>query len=169
MDQEVDRLMQTSLSHLEKAIEEEPGQWLWSHNRWKQQTPDKLKSRFRHETILIILPETTEMLDVLLPHLSTFRTIYPREFITVYAPKTRIQDVKLENAEIIPYSHPADLLQRDLRFKLIFNLTDTKGLKSHFKKFSAFEVISWKEIYSLSTIKTNPSEILKTALCKNAT
>src|SRR5580700_1541355 len=62
MDQEVDRLMQAALGSLEKSIQEEPGQWLWSHNRWKQQTLDKIKKKFRFEAILIILPQEIETL-----------------------------------------------------------------------------------------------------------
>ena len=57
LDKEVDRMMRASLLELEKSIQKNPGQWLFSHNRWKQQTPGRLKKRFRHESILIILPK----------------------------------------------------------------------------------------------------------------
>jgi KDO2-lipid IV(A) lauroyltransferase len=164
MDQEVDRLMKASLSLLERKISEEPGQWLWSHNRWKQQTPEKLKHRFRHETILIILPRPTRELD---PLLLAFREIYPREFLTVYVPKERLQDVQLEGAEIVPYSVEEDLFKRDFRFKLVFNFTGIKRIKPHFQKLAAFEVVSWDELCGLAAAKGEPSEILKTAILKS--
>ena len=159
MDQEVDRLMKESLSRLEDKIKAEPGQWLWSHNRWKQQTPEKLKARFRHETILIILPE--EKLD-----LAVFREIYPHEFITVYTPQ---MDVCLNGAEILPYTNESDLLRRDFRFKLVFNFSSSVGVKPHFKKLAAFEVISLEELYAEAKVdKTMPfPEMLKKALLRN--
>ena len=169
MDVEIDRLMKASLSHLEKKIQEEPGQWLWSHNRWKQQTPDKLKRRFRHETILIILPREKQALDTLLPHLSTFREIYPREFLTVYAPQEHVHDVQLEGAEIISYANDKDLLKRDFRFKLVFNFTSSSQIKPHFKKLSAFEVVSLDDLQVLAGTATTLSELLKQSLLRHAT
>lgn len=136
MDQEVDRLMRASLAELEKSIKNEPGQWLWSHNRWKQQTRGKLRTKFRHESILIILSKEED--------LTPFREIYPHEFITVYAPLgVRVQ---LEGAEIVPYSSEEDLLKRDYRFKLVFNFTSFAKVKPHFLRLAAFTVVSKDEI-----------------------
>lgn len=136
MDQEVDRLMRASLAELEKSIKNEPGQWLWSHNRWKQQTRGKLRTKFRHESILIILSKEED--------LSPFREIYPNEFITVYAP--RGVPVQLEGAEIVHYSSEDDLLKRDYRFKLVFNFTSFAKVKPHFLRLAAFTVVSQDEI-----------------------
>jgi KDO2-lipid IV(A) lauroyltransferase len=143
---EVDRLMRASLSALEEKIAQDPGQWLWSHNRWKQQTPERLKRAFRHESILIVLPEEKQELDALLPHLKTFREIYPREFITLYAPKDSAGDVSLEEGEIVPYSRKEELFKRDYRFKLVFNFSNVSSLKRHFLKLSAFQVVSLHDL-----------------------
>lgn len=169
MDQEVDRLMRESLSRLEEKIKEEPSQWLWSHNRWKQQTPKRLKRRFRHETILIVLPPEKQAIESLLPLLSTFREIYPQEFITVYAPKAFANQVALQDAEIVSYDVENDLLRRDFRFKLVFNFSHFATIKSHFKKLSAFEVFSLKELYSEADVDlaVSFSEMLKKALLKS--
>lgn len=164
LQEEIDRLMQASLQILEKTIAEEPGQWLWSHNRWKQQTPDKLKKAFRHESILLILPQ--EQIEELLPHLSYFREIYPREFFTVYVPKAFSNQVILENAEIVPYSHDSELFKRDLRFKLVFNFTQIKAIKTHFKKLSAFTVVSLEDLKKCSQETVLP-QILQKSLLKN--
>lgn len=136
MDQEIDRLMRASLAELEQSIKAEPGQWLWSHNRWKQSTRGKLKSRFRHESILIILSKEED--------LSPFREIYPREFITVYAPKG--VNVQLDDAEIVHYEGQEDVLKRDYRFKLVFNFTSFAKVKPHFMRLAAFTVASQDEI-----------------------
>jgi KDO2-lipid IV(A) lauroyltransferase len=170
LDQEIDRLMKASLAHLEKTIKEEPGQWLWPHNRWKQQTPEKLRKKFRYESILIILPSEEGVLKPLLPALSTFREIYPHEFITIYAPKNFAKDVHLGDAEIISYSQESDLLKRDYRFKLVFNLSSSNQVKPHFKKLAAFQVVSLNELYDEADVakETPLTETLKKAILRHA-
>lgn len=164
MELETDRLMRASLAHLEKKIGEEPGQWLWSHNRWKQQTPDKLKRRFRHESILIILPQDKQLLD-----LSVFREVYPHEFITVLCPQDAVDRISLDGAEILPYANEAELLRKDFRFKLIFNFTSSAQVKTHYKKLAAFEVVSLQELYKEASLDNSSAfpEMLKKALLKS--
>jgi KDO2-lipid IV(A) lauroyltransferase len=162
-EEEIDRLMQASLQELEKSIQESPGEWLWSHNRWKQQTPERLRKAFRHESILVILPKEKEVLEQILPELSTFREIYPHEFLSVYAPKERVADVVLEGAEVLPYEDEADLLKRDFRFKLVFNLTKFKRVGPHYKKLAAFHVVSLKELQALPFSTTLKKAALKDA------
>lgn len=166
MEQEVDRLMKASLAKLEESIRESPGEWLWSHNRWKQQIAGKLKRDFRHESILIILPEEKSELDVLLPHLPTFRTIYPREFITIYAPEKQVSEVKLADARIVPYANEAEFLKWNDRFKLVFNFTPSAKVKPHFKQRDAFKVVSFYDIERLGGAGIPFSETLEKALLK---
>ncbi len=167
MELEIDRLMKESLLRLEEKIQEEPGQWLWSHNRWKQQTPERLKKRFRHESILIVLSEENKELCA---NLAVFREIYPSEFITIYVPELYAPDIALEQAEIISYSGKTPPLKNDFRFKLVFNFSSSHRIKPHFKKLAAFEVVSLDELYREASIeRTRPfSEMLKLALLKNA-
>jgi len=113
LDMEMDRIMKASLAALEEKIAQNIGQWLWSHNRWKQQTPEKLKSKYRHESILVLLPKDPKQIEALLPHLSVLREIYPHEFITVLAPEEFAQKVALENAE-----HPLFSRERALQARL---------------------------------------------------
>lgn len=155
LEQEVDRLMKASLALLEASIMETPGQWLWSHNRWKQQTPEKIKRKFRHESILIILPQERELFQTIMASLSAFREIYPHEFISVFTPQQWAHEVILEKAEILSYRRLEELLLRDFRFKLVFNFTSFKKIKPHFKGLSAFEVVSLQELqpFSSDTLK----------------
>lgn len=163
-EEEIDRLMQASLGELEKSIQEAPGQWLWSHNRWKQQTPERLKREFRHESILIILPENEEELKYLLEGLSTFREIYPREFLTLYVPKGAMEKVFLEGAETVGYSSEEEMLKRDFRFKLVFNFTESKRVKPHYKKLAALHVVSLQELGA--SVESSFSKTLKRAALK---
>ncbi len=160
---ETERLMTAMLANLEKKIAEAPGQWLWSHNRWKQQTRDLLKLKFRHESILIVLPEEKKQLGVILPHLGTFREIYPYEFITIYTP---IEGIVLENAEIVSYQSEKDILKSDYCFKLVFNLSAFGRIKRHYKRLAAFEVVSLPELCAMAGCEAPFDQVLKKAILK---
>jgi KDO2-lipid IV(A) lauroyltransferase len=142
MDQEVDRMMKRVLHLLEESIRRNIGQWLWQHNRWKQQTPKRLKRRFRHESILIILPRDGKILD----HLAVFREIYPFEFITLLAPPELRAKSLIEDSELLTYQKPEEMLLDDFRFKLVFNFTGNCNVARHYKKLSAFVVVDAKEV-----------------------
>lgn len=130
-EKEVPRLMATALSYLETSIRENPGQWLWQHNRWKQETPEKVYYKYRHDQILII---SDQPLD-----LSIFRTIYPKAFITLL---TKSPNHSLHDIDQMIYKKPEDILLNDYRFKLVFNLTSNPQISTHYKKLSAFEVLN---------------------------
>jgi KDO2-lipid IV(A) lauroyltransferase len=163
MESEIDRLMRASLALLEDSIKQQPGQWLWVHNRWKQQTLGRVKRRFRQESLLIILPHTPS--DELLSHLSTFRSIYPLEFITLMVPQGLNASELIENAEILTYASDAQMCIEDYRFKLVFNFTNNSQVRRHFLSLAAFEVVSLEDLHKLAGDSQNLSEILNRALC----
>lgn len=142
IDQEMPRLMNTALQLFETSVRENPGQWLWQHNRWKQETPDKVYYKYRHDQILIITPLELD--------LSIFRTIYPKAFITLLTPTL---NTTLQNCNQLIYKTPNDLLLDDYRFKLVFNFTSNPHITSHYKKRSAFEVLNLSPITFHETLK----------------
>ncbi len=165
MEKEIERLMGKCLSLLEKSIRENPGQWLWQHNRWKQQTPEKLKRKFRHETIAIILPSYKKPFDEIVSHLPLFRELYPYEFITLFVPKEFAGTQKLEEWEVHSYEKEEDLHVRDFSYKLIFNFSDFTSVGSHFLSLGAFEVINFADLQEeANDSSTDFSHILKTAI-----
>ncbi|MES2345026.1 MAG: hypothetical protein V4494_03710 [Chlamydiota bacterium] len=164
LEKEIDRMMRLSLKLLEDSIREHPGQWLWQHNRWKQQTRGKLKSRFRHESICILLPSNKERFDALLPHLPRLRVIYPYEFITLVVPRAFSQTPLLEDAEIHVYDTLDEMLLDDFRFKLVFNFADCKKAKSHYMHLAAFEVVTLSDLKTLAGPTQNLSETFTRAL-----
>ena len=139
MQEETERMMTQALSLLEEDIRKNPGQWLWQHNRWKQEPPTNVYYRYRHDTILIILPQN---FDTTL--LNTFRAIYPNAFITILAPEGA--PIPLTDVTIRTYSSEKELFIQDFRFKLIFDFTATKKLKKHFLKQSAFQVLTLDDL-----------------------
>jgi KDO2-lipid IV(A) lauroyltransferase len=129
---EVDRMMKEALILLEISIANRPGEWLWQHNRWKQESSALVYYRFRHDSILIIIPHAL--------NLSLFRELYPKAFITLLMPEGC--QSSLDDAEIITYQRESELFKKDYRFKLIFNLTPNPKIASHYLKLSAFEVLN---------------------------
>ena len=139
MDDEINRLTVASLKMLESSIQENPGQWLWQHNRWKQDTPATVYYRYNWDTILVIIPKAFKATD-----LSVFREIYPNAFITVLTPESIKVDPNL--FDIMKYKKPSDVLINDLRFKLVFNLTNIQSVHRHFLNLSALKVLSIEDL-----------------------
>lgn len=155
MEEDIPILMNASLNILEKSIRKNPGQWLWQHNKWKQQGPGRLKKAYRQDTIAIFLPLEKKDWEPLLAHLPVFREIYPTEFLTFFIPK----EITLERtlaSEIIYYRKSSSLKKKDYRFKLIFNFTLDNSLNAHFLHLAAFEALTLKKIGSLSQRPKDP-------------
>lgn len=163
LDEEIKRLMGTALAILEGSIAKRPEQWLWQHNRWKQETPGNVYYRFRKDPILIVVDDEKH-----LEHLPTFRKIYPRVFLTVLAPTHLVSKIDLEDAEIIPYRNPQDALLPDYRFKLVFDFTHSRKIKKHYKRYSAYDVLTIAKLQKLSKAyqPTDLSTTLTKVLCR---
>ncbi|MDX8431574.1 MAG: hypothetical protein SNF33_07240 [Candidatus Algichlamydia australiensis] len=154
MNEETERMMKEALQIFETSIKTCPEQWLWQHNRWKQESPKNVYYRFRHDSILIIAPKWE-------PWMQTFRTIYPRAFLTLMCPTPQ------NGFEHLAY----DPYRKDYRFKLVFNFSK-ENITRHWKRQAAFEVLTKKDLIELATPKLilaqEPSfdKILKLAICR---
>jgi KDO2-lipid IV(A) lauroyltransferase len=169
MEKEVERMMKEGLSLLEESIKREPGQWLWSHNRWKQQTPHKIKRAFRQESLCVILPPEKEAFDTYNAHLATLRAIYPLEFITCKVPEKFAEQCALKDALIETYTTLEDLLVPDFRFKLVFNFTPFLQLRAHYLKYTAFDVLDIAQLQRLAQNQSGDlSFLLNQALLKSS-
>jgi KDO2-lipid IV(A) lauroyltransferase len=131
------KLMEMSLAILEQSIIERPGEWLWVHNRWKQQLPGSLPRSLRHDTIAVMFAEDLSLLP-------RIRTFYPREFLTVFIPKHCTSHNLPPDIEVIPYENLDELLVTDFRFKLVINLTQNQQIKPHFLRLGALKVVDEK-------------------------
>lgn len=171
-EKEVVRIMNELLTLLQESIKHSPGEWLWQHNRWKQQTPQILYKRFRQDCICLILPEKSDLLNQLLPHLPTLKMIYPLVFFSILAPECCRSVPLIEADEIIYYQSLKDMLLKDFRFKLVFNFTHHQQIRRHYEKLSAFEVLDAETLQNLAaphlpeSMKDDWSEIFKRALCR---
>ena len=174
LDTETVRLMNISLTHLQESIKASPGEWLWQHNRWKQQTPQILYKRFRKDCICIILPDEPAAFTAIQEHLPTLKQIYPTDFLFLIVPEA-FKDAPLIPADdVIYYQNPKGILLCDYRFKLIFNFT-SYSVKDHYEKLSAFEVLDMASLQQLAAPHLPPnrlnnySEVFKRALCRPGT
>ena len=172
LEEEVIRLMNEALEILQNSIKEKLGQWLWQHNRWKGQTPRNVYKRFRHDTIRIIMPDDRKEFKKILIDLPTIKSIYKKDFISISVPRRFKSKIDIKVDEIKGYSNLKECLDKDYRFKLIFNFSSLKGVKKHFKKLSAYEVLTKKDIYKIASLNQNKplssfSDALYVALCRN--
>ncbi len=130
--EEVPRLMDETLKRFEKSIQACPEQWMWVHDRWKQQKIDHVKRKYRYGFVMAILPPN---FDPAL--LKLLRKIYPRSFLTLYSPTK----VELEEATCYTYDTPQDLLKRDWKQQLILDFVNLPKVRKHYKKLGAFQAL----------------------------
>ncbi len=172
LEEEVVSMMDKALTLMQASIKQYPGEWLWQHNRWKQQTLKTLYKRFRQDCICIILPQEEEALEKILPHLPTFKTIYATDFLFLIVPNSCRGKDLIEADEIIYYKKREEILLEDFRFKLVFDFTQDKSVKKHYERLSVFETIDLPLLKQLAGPHMKPemaeslSEILKRALCR---
>ncbi len=167
-EKEVVRMMNQTLTLLQESIRSSPGEWLWQHNRWKQQTIHNVYKRFRQDCICLILPD--EGFGALQPHLKTLKEIYPLAFLILLVPEKWKGAELIEADERIVYKELKETLLNDLRFKLVFNFTNYEPIHKHYEKLSAFDVLSLEDLYKLANEHLKPdhdlSDVMKRALCR---
>lgn len=120
-----DTQMEEVLKTFEETLRQRPHEWLWIHNRWKQQIPGKLKKKFRHDAIALILDDLTG--------LEKIRELYPTEQITLFTS----QKIEIPGIEVSTTDTP------DYRFKLVVDFTNNKKLQRAFKRHSAQHIASF--------------------------
>jgi KDO2-lipid IV(A) lauroyltransferase len=168
LDTAVTSMMNQLLNLMQKSIWQHPGEWLWQHNRWKQQTLKTLHKRFRQDCICIILPQDEPSLQKILPHLQSLKKIYCVDFLSLLAPESCRNKTLIEVDETIYYTEMKEVLLPDYRFKLVFNFSNNRQVHRHYEKFSAFEVLDLTALQKLAgwPDPDNYSEIFKRALCQ---
>lgn len=131
--EEVPRMMDAAMQILETSIKKRPAEWMWVHDRWKQQGIDHVKRKYRFGFILVTLPKNPD------PTLfATLRKIYPRSFLTYYAPK----GLDIPNETVVTYEKESELFTRDYRFQLVLDYYDSPKLRKHFKNLGAFQALA---------------------------
>lgn len=102
------------LSLFQDSIRARPSEWLWIHNKWKQQLPGRLKKPFRHDSVAFIFGSDPEPLT----WLPKLRELYPTEQMTAFVPPGTSTDAPCETL-----TYTTNPFQNDYRFKLVINFT----------------------------------------------
>ena len=175
LETEIIHLMNQSLSILEKSIQETPEQWLWQHNRWKQQTPHHVYKQYRHDSIAIIMPKENEQFLSLYKHLPLLKQIYPKNFLFLFLPKQFSSMKTFTVEEKIIYKQLEDLFVEDYRYKMVFNFTEDKALSRHYLRHSAICVLTFKGLQKIAKNHyptcciSNIADVFLSALCRKKT
>lgn len=143
---EIPRLMNEILTLYEESIRKRPHEWLWIHNRWKQQTLNALKRPYREDSIALFLSAPSH-----LENLSFLRTLYPTETLTLFVPETLASPITLD-ADIRLYTNIEETLLDDYSFKLIYNFTKNPKIDRHYRKKGAQTISHPKSISQLQTL-----------------
>lgn len=160
LEEEVDRLMHLCLHEVEESIRMRPGEWLWQHNRWKQETPHAIYYRFRHETMLITANSSTPI-----SILRLFRTIYPKSFLSYLVPEERKSEVEGFADDVMTYTDEVPLIT-DYRFKMVFDLTDSR-IFDRFRSLAAFDVFRKKDLEKLCSVPYSDfSDLIIKTICR---
>jgi len=173
IEKETKNLMDKTLSKFEKSILKFPGQYLWQHNRYKQQTPHLVMKKYRLDSIAIILPKQKEAFINISKHLLTLKKIYRNNFLFLFIPKNFSFYHIPESEEIIYYKKIHDILKPDFRYKLVFDFYENKKIKNHFLKFSAFNVLRIKDLqkeakkHNANLDISDLSSVFYASLCRN--
>lgn len=117
MKDSVTDLMDRAFKHLEESIKGSPDQWMWIHDRWKQQEIDHVKRIYRYGFILVLVPKNAP--DDIRARLEK---IYPRSFLTFLTPED-------------------DLFCRDWRYQLVLDFVGLPKVRRHFCKLGAVRAI----------------------------
>lgn len=172
IEKEVVRIMDQLLTLLQESIQKNPGEWLWQHNRWKQQTPQNVYKQFRYDSVCIILPSEPEAFYPIYHALSTLKEIYSVDFLCLLIPSAFRHLPLIEVNETIYYSNAKEMFINDLRCKLIFNFTNHKSINRHFKKLSGMKILDLPTLKKLARPHLSQKqeqelpEIFKRALCR---
>jgi len=123
-------MTQRLTSFVEARVREKPGQWLWSHRRWKPLDQGRFRIGFRHvETILVEAPDTPEEVEASRPVYAYLKAAYPHGRLTVLvgAALKHLVEGNPHVDEVIAYGRRSLLDLRRRYFHVAVLLSDSFG------------------------------------------
>lgn len=170
---EVIRMMDEANKLLEDSIRHSPGEYLWQHNKWKQTEVNHVKREYRHDFILIALPEDPEKFHSIFPYLNILKKVYARGFFTFLIPQKFRKEADLDFGQCLFYENESELYRDDWKTQMLLDFIDSKKMRQHYLNKSAFKALRLSEILKLAkrhqdyASKQDLSHSLLQAFCKN--
>ncbi len=129
--------MKQVLDLFQASIQARPHEWLWIHNKWKQQLPGRLKKPFRQDSVALIFGSDPEPLQ----WLPKLRELYPKEQLTAFVPS----GVQITApCEVKTYTD--NPFKNDYRFKLVVDFSHAAKTFKCPTAFSTFQFSHPKEM-----------------------
>ena len=135
MKSEIERLTKLSLQVLEKSIIETPHEWLWLHNRFKQEPADKVFYRYRQDCLLIIVESMNSI------RIDLLRILYPKAFLYFYT--LNPSDATSDTVSFCNLNLP---IPKDYKYKMILNMTCLSIFEKHFKKLACIVYLNINDL-----------------------
>lgn len=137
----MDRVMAT----LEASILKRPAEWMWLHNRWKQIGLSHVHRCFRHDILVILLPQSERYAEfaALVP---VIFDLYSRAEITVFYPQGYPKPPTTSHVHLQPYTSQQEWFSNDWRTQMLFNFTPNKKIEKHYRRHCVFATINEKAL-----------------------
>ncbi|MEG0037104.1 MAG: hypothetical protein RSB82_03250 [Victivallaceae bacterium] len=135
--EEIVRIMDSLLAHLEKGVQEAPEQWMWFHKRWKQKLNPKILKAYHYSFILILLPEAVS--DTLLSLTQDLCLLYQGADISVAIAKTTTVPLPTTITKII-YDGIEQIKTIPNKFQMVFDFIDSRKLRKFYKKTGSLKI-----------------------------
>lgn len=155
LKEQAPRLMDCVYAFLEKSIAQNPGDWLWIHNRWKQVGINAIARKWRHDFILLIFPKNPIIFQKLVSSLPTLRSLYPRSFFTLMIPSCFSEHGIPLEAHKIYYQKAKDLILDDIPYQMLLNFSEENKIENHYSKQGVLEILSLDTIKKIAKKKTS--------------
>ncbi len=146
-DETPEALMLTILKKFEESIEQKPEEWLWIHNRWKQDLPGHLPTSLRFDSVAIILSTKESPQEIF----SLFHRLYPHSFLTFFVPQEYKEQAPKED-EVIAYTNWKEVLIPDFRIKMVYDFIGEPQIEKHFQALSAQKVWALPTVSALNSL-----------------
>jgi len=152
----VENLTKEALKILDEKIALHPEQWMWQHNRWKIAYAPEVPKSYRHDAILLVIPDSNPSFIADIPEL---KKLYPGAYFIAFVPEKEWINVKpLDLDELYPYTKTSQCFITHYGPKMIFDGVGIKGLEKHYKKQALFSylyapslknlIATWKKTYA---------------------
>ncbi len=151
-DTDLKQMMDQIIKLQEDTISQNPHEWMWYHQRWKQGGYYHLPKKLRLDQILVILPDNDTLFDRSYSLLKKIRKTYPRSFITALSPKRFTLKLRIPNLCVASYTSSKELFIDSYLYQGVFNFSHVHKLNKYYFKRGAHITFDWSSVVNFPFI-----------------